>query len=123
MITREDRARLPGPGWNLRYTPERKQFIVTAPDGTSNLFDTVDQAIAWASDSEAVEAKRKNEADIATQRKRQELKRESLTANRSIPAPGWSVTERRATGTWIAARGAHREEFDTEEEAIAFTHE
>ncbi len=118
----------------MEYTPEQKAITITAPDGTSNLADMVEQALAWANDPAAVEARRQElavkSALIAQQRRErecqeqeQERERQRLTANRSLPAPGWSVAERRSTGTWIAARGAQREEFDTEEEAIAFTHE
>lgn len=121
MITDDHRARLPGPGWKLHLSPEQKQVIVTAPDGTKQLFDTPEEAIAWAHDPAAVALKRRLDAEGLARVVQQKREREPV--NRAIAAPGWTVRYRRATDDWEASRGAQREYFATEEEAITFTHE
>jgi len=116
-------AQLPGPTWRLRLTPEEKMVIATAPDGTDKLFDTVEQALAWANDPAAVSAWCDHQAVMTAQVARQARERPREPANRALPADGWSVRYQRATDAWEAARGAQREVFDTEAAAIAFTHE
>jgi hypothetical protein len=117
--------------------------IATAPDGTEKVFDTADHAVAWANDPEAVAAWCQHHAALAMQAAQQAHARHRApsnptiptpgwarpmharhraSSNPAIPAPGWSVRYRRATDDWEAARGAQREVFGTEAEAIAFTH-
>lgn len=118
MITPAHLAQMP-PGWTLRLTPEGRMVAAVAPDGVlTRHFDTAEEAIAWANDPDDVAAWRVRHAAIEAQVAQQR----AASVNRTVPAPGWSVRHRRATDDWEASRGAQSETFETEEDAIAFTH-